>query len=242
MCFSLPEKGSPYIVRKKHSEAENSEAENSEHLSEINESTSTLYTVCNPYIQYQNYQGYIQPQYHQHASFPGYIQPQYHQPASFLGYIYPHIQLQDQGWYKPPPLSAREKNCFTPAERDENERSFLEGERSYENEKKKFTADEWSEKKTARYAMRESYKPFRETGNWSANYDNRPPPAAPSNAPFVPFVSPVPSHEPRNYDHPLPPAAPIPFVSPAPISFVPFISPVPVSEHARKAREAFITV
>jgi len=104
MCFSLPEKGSPYIVRKKHSEAENSEAENSEHLSEINESTSTLYTVCNPYIQYQNYQGYIQPQYHQHASFPGYIQPQYHQPASFPGYIYPHIQPQHQGWHKSPPL------------------------------------------------------------------------------------------------------------------------------------------
>jgi len=155
MCFSLTEKGNPYFVRKKDSEAENSEAENSEaenseaenseaenseaensvHLSEINEPTSTLYGY-NPYIQHQNYQGYIQPQYHQHASFPGYIQPQYHQPASFLGYIYPHIQLQDQGWYKPPPLSAREKNCFTPAERDENERSFLEGERSYENEKK----------------------------------------------------------------------------------------------------------
>jgi hypothetical protein len=289
MCFSLTEKGNPYIVRKK-----DSEAENSEHLSEINEPTSGFgylpgYNPVNnpghnPHIQFPN-------SHSQHQAQQLVYNPIMQQCVIPHGYNYPFAPSHSQGhphlknlsnpwyqtntWHNTPAHISQDAAAAHfdrgPAEIRDRNRSFLEGERSYENEKKKFTADEWSEKKNARYAMRESYRPFREPANWPANYDNRPPsaapisfvpfvstessrernlpmdsgetlrsfldelpawcrprqcpPAAPSNAPFVP--SPLPRAEPRNYDHPPPPAAPIPFINPAPIQFVPFISPAP---------------
>ena len=195
--MALTEKGNPYIVRKKDSEAENSEAENSEHLSEINEPTSGFGYLpgynpgYNPHIQFPTYHSQHQAQQlvYNPIMQPCVIQHGYNYPfAPSHSQGPPHLKnfsnplYQTNTWHNTP---AHEKKNPTNAERDESHRSFLEAERSYEDAKKKFTADEWSEKKIAGFAKRDSYKPFRNPATWSANYDNQPPSAAPSNARFV---------------------------------------------------------
>jgi len=275
--MALTEKGNPYIVRKK-----DSEAENSEHLSEINEPTSGFgcFPGCNP-VHNPGYNPHIPvptyyPQHQAHKLVynpimqPCVIQHGCNYPfAPFHLQGPPHLKnfsnpsYQTNTWHNTP---AHEKKNPIKAERDEIHRSFLEGERSYEDAKKKFTADEWSEKNIAGFAKRESFKPFRNPATWSANYDNRPPSAAPSNAPFVstessrerdlqiavaediaavsnlPMQPVQPVHnlptdpgktvrrlldELPPFCRPPPPAAPIQFISPAPIDFVPCISPAP---------------
>ena len=194
--MALTEKGNPYIVRKK-----DSEAENSEHLSEINEPTSGFgylpgYNPVNnpghnPHIQFPNSHSQHQAQQlvYNPIMQPCVIQHGYNYPfAPSHSQGPPHLKnfsnplYQTNTWHNTP---AHEKKNPTNAERDESHRSFLEAERSYEDAKKKFTADEWSEKKIAGFAKRDSYKPFRNPATWSANYDNQPPSAAPSNARFV---------------------------------------------------------